>query len=164
MEGIKKHNKYFLVAFVFLVSVLFLFVVNIKEKKIDSYITEKNIVYTPDTLAVKSHKDIISIDTFNYWIFKLNDEQKAEISEELDNGNWSQVNNLHLNKLSGFLYEEKEFEPIIYNSACKICVYDDFNGRIVTSEDKSVYDLLTQTIIFVYEPENGYYICIHITM
>lgn len=163
MERIMRHKKILIVLLAFMVIGGCVLTKTIDNKRIDSHITEKNIVYTPNTLALKSYRDVISIDFFDYWIFKLNDKQRKEIEKDLTNEKWSKVNSLHIEILQRFLYEEKNFEAVIYNENCYICVYDALNNKIVTCSDNSVYDLLYQMYIFIYEPETGYYICIYKT-
>ena len=157
----KKSRKLIIVTifFIFVISLVFFF----ENWKISEYITDKRIVYTPNTIAKKYYNEF-SIDIFEYWIFILNEKQKQVIEEELGNSKWSKINGYHMSELFHFLMYEEDLEKILESENCYICVYDRYNDKIITNADKYVYDALTQKIIFVYEMKTGTYICIHETI
>ena len=156
-----KKLRNLVIVIIFFVCVVML--VNFFENwKISEYITDKKIVYTPDTIAKKYYSEL-SIDVFEYWIFTLNDEQKQEIEKELEN-KWSKNNGYYMGEFDHFLMYEEDLENLLESKNCYVCLYDRYNDKVITTVDEYDNNSLTQKIMFVYEKNTGTYICIHETM
>ena len=129
---------------------------------ISEYISGLGIVYTPVTYASRFHQDL-SIDTFEYWVFKLNDSEKMEISKDIEIGNWEKLNSNHIERLDSFTRYYKILGFLYKKHDCYICIYDRNNDAIITNSENLIYLDTSSWIIFLYDTETGKYYCIHQT-
>ena len=105
----------------------------------------------------------LSIDTFEYWVFKLSDSEKAEISKDIETGNWEKLNSNHIERLDSFTSYYKIFGFLYKKHNCYICIYDRNNDVIITNSKNLIYLDTSSWIIFLYDTETGKYYCIHQT-
>ena len=130
--------------------------------RMSEYISELDVVYTPDTVPDRFY-DKLSIDTFEYWVFKLNDSEKAKISKDIETGNWEKLNSNHIEKLDSFSDYIKILGFSYKRHDCYICIYDRDNDAIITNSENLMYFETSKWIVFLYDTETGKYYCIHET-
>lgn len=131
----------------------------------NSYIEGLNIVYTPTKTASRFHYTIMSIDIFEYWVFRLNNKEEKIIIQEAENGgNWSKMTDEHVDKLDSFDHYIKIFGYFYRYHDCYICIYDDQNGKVITNSDNRIYLNTTEWIIFLYDTDTNKYYCVFETM
>ena len=125
------------------------------------YISEKNITYVPTSIAKMHHRDIIGIDEFEYWVFKLNKTEQKEMQKYLKTDDWSLINSNH----PEFVLERAEDETnLTFNSGnCYICVYDNSENKIITNAADDLH-MSQNTIYFIYDTSSHYYVVMHMTM
>ena len=128
--------------------------------RISEYISELGIVYTPSTVPDRFYNDELSIDTFEYWVFKLNDSEKEEISRDIKTGNWEKLNSNHIERLESFSYY-KILGFLYKKHDCYICIYDCNNNVNITNSKNLIYLDTSSWIIFLYDTVSGKYYCIH---
>lgn len=133
--------------------------------KINPYIVEQSVVYTPSKYPSKFHYDIISIDEFQYWVFRLNNKEEQIIIQEAESGgNWTKMTGEHVDKLDSFDHYIKIFGYLYRFHDCYICIYDDQNGEIITNSENRIYLDTTEWIIFLYDTDTNKYYCVLETM
>ena len=133
--------------------------------KINPYIVEQSVVYTPTKYPSKFHYDIISIDEFQYWVFRLNNKEEQIIIQEAESGgNWTKMTGEHADKLDSFDHYIKIFGYFYRFHDCYICIYDDQNSEIITDSENLIYHDTTEWIIFLYDTDTNKYYCIFQTM
>ena len=137
--------------------------IKIKFGTISDYISELNVVYTPTTYANRFHYTL-SIDTFEYWVFKLSDSEKQEILKDIKTGNWEKLNSNHIEKLDAFTHYTKVLGFTYKKHNCYICIYDRNNNIIITNSENWIHLDTTGWIIFLYDTESEKYYCIHETL
>ena len=130
---------------------------------ISDYISELDVVYTPITYASRFHY-ALSIDTFEYWVFKLSDSEKQEILKDIKIGNWEKLNSNHIEKLDAFTHYTKILGFMYKKHNCYICIYDRNNNVIITNSENWIHLDTTGWIIFLYDTETEKYYCIHETL
>lgn len=135
----------------------------VHHKKIDNYIVDLNIVYTPNAVAKKTHREIFSIDSFDYWVFELNENQKSEINRELTNGNWTNEKNDYCYKAFSFVLTDLNMENILYDEDTYVCIYDYHNKKVTQVEESSEKLLPEQNLVFLYNQRTGLYLCCYFT-
>ena len=126
---------------------------------VDSFIKEGTEAYTPSGIPVKHHIDFFSIDTYEYWVYKLNDSQCEEIDADIQEGNWEKMSPLQYNRFP-FNYKEI-FRKDINFSDCYIIVYDAHGERLITGNSRNIMDITSNWVIIIYDNANSYYYCIH---
>lgn len=151
----KKRKK---VLAVFLIIVVFFgvltFIFKAKYENINnSYVSETG-VYTPGGIPQEYHIDL-SIDTFEYWVYKLNKSEQKEIEEDLKSGYWLSGDYNNIRKF-GF---EQETDGV---NECYICCYDVYNECFVSVIDIENYP--SPCVIYFYDAVTHYYYCIHWSM
>ena len=72
---------------------------------INPYISELNIVYTPNKSAYKFHY-WHWIDVYEYYVFRLSDKEEKIIIQEAVNGNWSEMTLNHIDRIDSMEYGE----------------------------------------------------------
>ncbi len=139
-----------------------------KISKVNPYITDKQIVYVPESVPRKFHYDLVGFffgnDGFEYWVIKPNKADKEALLEDVQNGNWSDFNGQYNDILFGLNYYGNEFtKPVISkqlnSEGTYICYYDDVKEEVVNEFDSSF--ITSQWIIFIYDSEANIYYCIH---
>ncbi len=165
MKRIKPSNKkalkilaVLLVVHFFIFSALWSYVGGINE-----YIAQLDIVYTPTKPAFRFYYQIMSIDTFEYWIFKLNDKEEKKILDEVEEGKWSEVNSQHMGRLEDFEYYGKIFGEKYKDHESYICIYDEMRGNIITDSSSAIWEETANWIIFLYDTETNLYYCVYET-
>lgn len=129
--------------------------------KINPYITEQNVVYTPTKLPSRFHYTIISIDEFQYWVFRLNNKEEQIIINEAENGgNWTKMTDEHVDKLDSFDSYIKIFGYFYRYHDCYISIYDAQNGEIITNSENLIYLDTTEWIVFLYDTDTNKYCCV----
>ncbi len=128
---------------------------------IDGYIIENTKIYIPESTPKKYHSTPFSIDTFDYWIFKLNEYEASEIEKELENGNWNSIEQFHIYKLSELNYLKIIHKYSKLKSNCFLSIYDLKSGEIITNNDESIFLDSSNWVVFVYDKDEQYYYCIH---
>lgn len=128
---------------------------------VDESIVKGTDIYIPESVPKKYHTTIFSIDTFDYWIFKLDDGETTEIESELENGNWNKLETFHILKLS-----EVDYLSIIgkYSSLknnCYLCIYDLSTGEIITNNNEYIIADSCNWVVFLYDADTNYYFCFH---
>ncbi len=141
---------------------IFTHCIKLKFGTLSEYISELEVVYTPNTYASRFHQ-ALSIDTFEYWVFKLSDSEKVEISKDIENGNWEKLNSNHIERLDSFTRYYKVLGFLYKKHDCYICIYDRNNDVIITNSENLIYLDTSSWIIFLYDTETGKYYCIHQT-
>ena len=129
---------------------------------INPYISELNIVYTPNKPAYKFHY-WHWIDVYEYYVFRLSDKEEKIIIQEAENGNWSEMTLNHIDRIDSMDYGE--FLDFSYRyHKCYVCIYDIQHDEIITdSENYIPYDT-TQWVIFLYDTLANKYYCVFQTM
>lgn len=139
-----------------------------KISKVNPYITDKQIVYVPETIPYRFHYDLVGFffgnDGFEYWVIKPNKADKEALLEDVQNGNWSGFNEQYDKILCNFNYYGNEFtKPVISkqlnSEGTYICYYDDVKEEVVNEFDGSY--LTSQWMIFIYDSKANIYYCIH---
>ena len=128
---------------------------------IDEYIIENTKVYIPESTPKKYHSTKFSIDTFDYWIFKLNEDEASELEKELENYNWNQIEPFHIYKLSELDYLKIIHKYSLLQSNFYLCIYDLTTGKIITNNDESIFLDSSNWVVFLYDKDEQYYFCIH---
>ncbi len=161
----EKINKPIVAVIVIAICFLIVFGMSVYKKvnSIDDYIVDLNVVYTPNTVAKKAHREIFSIDSFDYWVFELNENQKSEISRELENGNWTNEKNDYCYKAFSFVLADLDMENILYDEDTYVCVYDYHNKKVTPFEEFSEEMLPEQNLVFLYNKRTGLYLCSYFT-
>lgn len=131
----------------------------IEYRKIDDYIVDLNIVYTPDIVAKKMHKKGNSTEVFDYWFFELDKDEKVIIENEIQSGKW-------MREKSGEAYEafsgfigNADIENVFYDEYTYICIYDFNSEKTITYEAFSESELPDQSVAFLYNENTGNYVC-----
>lgn len=161
--GKKRRALVLLFSFICITVLIFGITTYVNHKKIDDYIVDLNVVYTPNTVAKKAHREIFSIDSFDYWVFELNENQKSEISRELENGNWTNEKNDYCYKAFSFVLADLDMENILYDEDTYVCIYDYHNKQITPLEESSEKLLPEQNLVFLYNKRTGLYLCSYFT-
>lgn len=144
-----------------------------EEFSIPDFSDSGNPVYTPagDHLPRKFHATIFSIDEYMHWVYKLNETEQKEILSDIENGNWSLMDeNIYyrIKAFDGFYGGSKILSNSLLNHECYVCVYDPNQEKIMTNDadyfcdDDSVYH--ANWVIFLYDTETFKYYCIYATM
>lgn len=139
-----------------------------KLSKVNPYITDKQIVFVPETLPHKFHYDLVWLffgnDVFEYWVIKPDKDDKAALLEDVQNGNWSSFNEQSNDVLRSFNYYGNEYTKPVINQQLNsqgtyICYYDEVKEEVVKQIDISI--LTSHWIIFIYDSVENVYYCIH---
>lgn len=139
-----------------------------KLSKVNPYITDKQIVYVPETIPRKFHYDLVWLffgnDVFEYWVIKPDKDDKAALLEDIQNGNWSAFNAQYNDVLCSFNYYGNEYtKPVISeplsNKGTYICYYDEVEETVVKQIDS--LNLTSHWIVFIYDSVENIYYCIH---
>lgn len=163
--GKKPINKKLLKILALVVSICLVlsFVIRYAFGTINEYIADLGIVYVPQKPAIRFYYQIFSIDIFEYWVFKLNNEEEKIILDEAENGNWSEMNSEHIAKI-----DCEEYRKIFGNSykkhKCYICIYDKSHKEVITDSDYEIWQDTTKWIIFLYDVDTNRYYCVFETM
>lgn len=131
--------------------------------RIDEYIKYNTNVYIPFGIPIKYHSTLVSIDTFDYWIFKLNDRQAKIINDEIENGYWEKMQLFHTLKLSHLDYIEIIQKHSSLQDDCYLCIYDLKTGKVITNSNEQITVDSSNWVVFVFDKTNNYYYCIHET-
>lgn len=162
MDKVRKQLVAVIVIVVCLLTILSALVYT-KYKRIDDYIIDLNIVYTPNTVAKKAHRDIFSIDSFDYWVFELNEKQKSEIERELTSDNWTNEKNDYCYKAFSFVLDDLNAKSILYDDDTYVCIYDYRNKEVTKVEESSGQMLPEQNLVFLYNQRTNLYLCCYFT-
>ena len=166
MEKIKLTNKMKILGVISLCLVLVIsinFGVRVMFGTINENIAELGVVVTPTKPANRFYYQIISIDTFEYWVFNLNERESEPIIEDIEDGNWTEMTSNHIDKLEYFEYYDKIFKDDYKEHKCYICIYDELRGRIITSSENQIWEDTTGWIIFLYDMDDSKYYCVYET-
>ena len=130
---------------------------------IDDFIKEQTKVYTPSGIPTRHHVAFFSIDTDEYWVYKLSDKQCYEINEDIKNGTWEKLELRHYwafpwNYSRVFMNKTELFND------CYIVIYDASHNRFLTNSNTAIAEATSNWVIIIYDKTNGYYYCIHQTM
>ena len=161
MKQKKPINKKLLKILALLVSICLIlsFAVRYAFGTINEYIAELGVVYVPEKPAIRFYYQMFSIDTFEYWVFKLSDEEEKIILDEAENGNWSEMNSEHIAKIDCEEYR-KIFGNSYKNHKCYICIYDKTHKEVITDSDYETWQYATKWIIFLYDVDSNRYYCV----
>ena len=165
--AITKLNKKTMIKFlIILVSLclMFSFITRFAFGRINEYISELGVVYTPQKTAIRFHYQILSIDTFEYWVFILSDNEEKIILDEVENGNWSEMNFNHIDKLEYFDEYKKIFGNSYKKHKCYISIYDIKQNEYITDSENEIWQDTTKWLIFLYDTETKKYYCVHETV
>ncbi len=152
-----------LIAMIVVFSIVF-HLLRITYGTINEYISDLNIVYTPSSPARTYRYSNISIDIFEYWVFKLSDLEEKTVLNDIENGKWDELDSNHIAKLDAFDYYNKILGKNYKKNDCYICIYDCKNDIIITDSENMIYEDTTKWIIFLYDTETKKYYCIHETV
>lgn len=164
MERIKPTSKKLLkclIALLVVCSVLH-FVIRVEFGGISEYISGLGIVYTPKKPANRFYYELFSIDTFEYWVFKLDKKESAKVLEDINNGNWSEMSSEHIDKPEYFEHYKKIFGNSYKNHRCYICIYDEGWHNIITDSNEDI-KYTANLIIFLYDTDTNRYYCVYET-
>ncbi len=166
MEIKKPINKKILKILALVVSICLVlsFVIRYAFGTINEYIAELGIVYVPQKPAIRFYYQIFSIDIFEYWVFKLSNEEEKIILDEAENGNWSEMNSEHIAKLEYFDEYKKIFGNRYKKHKCYICIYDKSHKEIISDSDNEIWQDTTKWIIFLYDVDSNRYYCVFETV
>lgn len=97
-----------------------------------------NIVYTPGEahLPRKFHVTIFCIDEYMHWVYKLNTEEQEAVFADIENGNWTLLNdNIYygIKEFDGFYGGGEILSKSILEHECYVCVYDPNQEQIITN-------------------------------
>ncbi len=129
---------------------------------INDYISDLNIVYTPSKPAYRFYHWHWT-DSFEYYVFRLSNNEEKIIIQEAEQGKWSEMTSYHIAKLDFMDYEEVFGYSYRYH-VCYICIYDNQNRMIITDSENPIYHGTSQCIIFLYDTETNKYYCMFQTM
>lgn len=127
---------------------------------LNPYISDLNIVYTPTKPAYKFYH-WHWIDIYEYYVFRLSNNEEKIIIQEAENGNWSEMTSQHANKLDNYEHYNEFLDYSYRYHKCYICIYDEQNNQIVTDSDTNIPP---NKIIFLYDTETNKYYCVFETM
>lgn len=169
MEKVSNVNrKKIIIGAVLLISLIFIVIIGAKTiqnkyGKIDDVVIEADVVFTPERPADRFYYDLFSIDVFEYWVFKLEDEEKYNVLNEVENGNWSEMTLFHVGKIKS-LYGGRIFKKSFENHKCLICIYDKKSKTVINDSENEIWEDTTKWIIFLYDTEDNRYYCIYETV
>ncbi len=132
-----------------------------------------NPVYTPqgERLPQKFHVEILCIDEYMYWVYKLNEEEQTAVLEDIEKGKWSELNESHYRSIKNFdgsYGAEEIFSENLLDHECYLCVYDPQEDMIITTsvnyfcDDNSVWH--SSWVIYLYDTDTRNYYCMYATM
>ena len=115
----------------------FYFLVRAKFGGINEYIAELDVVYTPQKTATRFYYQLMSIDTFEYWIFKINNDEKQILLEDIEEGNWYdfEKNKLKLQEI----IDMGNNEIVIQDLNEKINIMNNLNMDLIDIDKISYY-------------------------
>ncbi len=134
--------------------------------KVNEYITEKNIVYIPDKMALRFYHNFGFTDSEDYWILKPSKNDRKKIQEDILADKWSEIEIQHLNVISytGLVEEHKPLQRALEGEEKYICVYDNLNNTIITNDEELCESSTTQWVIFIYNADKGLFCCIYFSI
>lgn len=165
MEKMKNLRKIIISLLIFAIIITsFYFLVRAKFGGINEYIAELDVVYTPQKTATRFYYQLMSIDTFEYWIFKINNDEKQILLEDIEEGNWSVMTPEHIDKIEYFEHYDKVFGDAYKRHECYICIYDKSRNEVITESKNEIWQDTTKWIIFLYDTEYNRYYCVYETV
>jgi len=129
---------------------------------INPYISELNIVYTPNKPAYKFHR-WHWIDVYEYYVFRLSEKEEKIIIQEAENGKWSEMTLNHIDRIDSMDYGEFLDFSFRYHK-CYVCIYDIQHDEFITDSKNYIPYDTTQWIIFLYDTLANKYYCVFETM
>lgn len=137
----------------FIVAVSWVFMVKVTNIR-NSFVSEIG-VYTPSGVPNEYRNDIISIDIYQYWVYKLNEYEQKAIEEDMKTGYWVASS---YSILSPFDFE---ITSDITNE-CYACCYDVRNECFVEFRGSNSYP--SPCVIYFYDAVTHYYYCVYWSM
>lgn len=131
----------------------------IEYRKLDDYIVDLNIVYTPDTVAKKVCKKRNSVEVFDYWFFELDKDEKAIIENEIISEKWMREKSGEAYEVFSGLFRNADIENVFYDEYICVCIYDFNSEKKITPKSFSESELPEQAVAFLYNENNGNYVC-----
>ncbi len=156
-----------IVAVCLVVLIVFLsFIFKLKFGRVDSYITALVDIYIPTGIS-DEFKQELSIDIYEYWIFKLNDEEQGEITKDIKSNNWRVMTDKDVNIVEERTAFDKDSDVYksINNHKCYIYIFDCDN-EIELPNNKGYFlgNDCFHWLFFIYDTETNYYYVIHQSM
>lgn len=135
---------------------------------IPNFSNNGNVVYTPkgDHLPVKFHVTLFCIDNYMHWVYKLNDEEQNEVLEDIENENWTLLNEsifMKIKDFDGFYGGSEILKKRLLDHECYVCVFDPNKEQIITNEDE-YFMYHSEWVIFLYDTQACKYYCIYATI
>ena len=130
--------------------------------KIDPYILTRTDVFVPTGYPLRFHYTVFSIDTFDYWVFKLDEAERVTIRKEYNDSEskWSVMNNYHIEQMEELKYYDRIIQSSAKKHICYLCIYDIVNQTIITNEESGILNNCSNWVILLYDVDANRYYCI----
>lgn len=157
---LSKKKKVFIVILITLILLIGSYRVYLFLSPIDSFIKSEINIYTPSGIPVKHKFELFSIDTNEYWVYKLNSRQIEKVNRNITEEYWEKLDSRHLDRFP-CRYDEVLFKRTDLTNDCYICIYDAFHKEIITDKSEDIAATTSNWVIIIYDKANKYYYCIH---
>ncbi len=117
--------------------------------------------YTPSGINGRHRVEWAWTDIEEYWVFKLTDSQSEELSKDLTESYWAELNSSPLREYDWSVYGNVFKKQTDLTDNCYICVFDMYSKEFITDSTVNIIDKTDHWVIIIYDRTNEYYYCIH---